>query len=180
MQKFLGMQFKRCFLGRSVNAFICDFCQPPASRLVEMIERTELATIEQIGFNIIKWSFNFAFGLGPTDLASPRSVAIVRGESQESCVVDRLVIFPASHNDLHVIVEARRGDSAKMFESFDMLANGRFVVLPFGKVDILPSRVTEDVTEQLYLAASLLNEVDFVSRPVHLSLNSWTRLEANR
>jgi len=40
-----------------------------------------------------------------------------------------------------------------MLEGFDMLANRGFQVLPLGKVDVLTTRVAENVAKQLHLAA---------------------------
>ena len=94
-----------------------------------MIERAELATVEKIGLNVVKRPLDFAFGLRPPDLACPGAIAIVRGEGQEACVVDWLVVFPTRNNHFHVVVKTRRCNSAKVFEGLDVLSNGGFKVL---------------------------------------------------
>jgi len=65
---------------------------------------------------MLERAFDFAFGLWPTHLAGPRFVTSVRGESQETCVVNRSVIFSACDDDFQIVVQARRGDTAEMLE----------------------------------------------------------------
>ena len=48
---------------------------------MEMLQRSKRSAIEKIFFDVIKWPFHFAFGLRAINLAGPRLVATVRGES---------------------------------------------------------------------------------------------------
>src|SRR3990167_4374207 len=124
--------------------------------------------------------FDFPFRLRTINLASPRSIAIVSGEGQKPRVVDRLSIFPTSDDDFHVVVEAGRGHSTEMFKGGDMLAGGGLEVLSIGEVNVLTSRVAQDVAEELNSAFAFLGKIDVISRPIHLSLDAGSRLESNR
>ena len=77
---------------------------------------TEAATVEQARFHVVERSLDFAFRLRPPRTASPRPVAVVRGERQEARVVDRLLVFPPRHDHLHVVVQARRRQALQVVE----------------------------------------------------------------
>ena len=159
---------------------IGDLPEPPVSHFIEMLQRSERATVEQIRLHVEERTFDFAFGLGAADLASPRPETIVRGERQKACVVNRLIVFPTRDDHFHVVVQACRGDALEMIERPDVLADRRVEVLSLRKADILSPGITQQITEQIDFSATFLREVDLIGGPVHLGLNARTGLEANR
>ena len=60
-----------------------------------------------------------------------------------------------------------------------MLTDGRFEVLAFGKTDILPPGVAQDIAEEFHTTTAFLSKVNRVSRPIHLTLRTGRSLEAN-
>ena len=97
--------------------------------------------------------FDFPFRLRTINLTSPRSIAIVSGEGQEPRVVDRLSVFPTSDDNFHVVVETGRGHSTEMFKGGDVLADGGLEVLSIGEVNVLTSRVAQEVAEEFSISA---------------------------
>lgn len=67
-----------------------------------------------------------------------------------------------------------------MFEGSDVLPDCRFKVLTLSEVNVLTPRIAQDIAEQFDSATSFLNEIDMVSRPVHLSLSTRSGFESNR
>ena len=66
-----------------------------------------------------------------------------------------------------------------MFERGNMLPDCRFEVLAYGKTDVLPAGVTQDVAEELHAPTTFLSKVDRVSGPIHLSLSTWQSFKSN-
>ena len=112
-------------------------------------------------------------------LACPGLEAIVCGERQVAWIVDWPAVFPACHHHFHVVIEASGRNTPQMLEGSHMLAYRRFKVLSFGKADILPPRISQDIAEQFYAATPLLREVNRVCRPIHLGLSTRQSFKAN-
>ena len=81
MKLLFFVQRQRGFLSRAVNSPIVDFRKLPTRDFIEMLHRSKRLAIEKIFLYVVKWPFHFAFGLRSINLAGPRLVAIVRGES---------------------------------------------------------------------------------------------------
>jgi len=101
----------------------------------------------------------------------------VRGEGQEAGVVDRFVVFVAGHHDLHVVVETCGCHAAEVFEGPHVLADRGLQVGRGRESQVLPPRIAQHVTEQVYFAATFLSEVQRVDGVVHLGLNPGTGLK---
>jgi hypothetical protein len=94
-------------------------------------------------------------GLRPTRAAGDRPEAIMRGEGQESGVVDRLAVFVPGHDDLHVVVQAGGRGPAKVLEGPHVLAERGLQVLRCREVDVLPPGVAQHVAEKVHLGHRL-------------------------
>ena len=104
----------------------------------------------------------------------------MRGERQESRVVDRLAAVEAADHDFHIVVQTGRSRAAQVLEGSDVFADRGFEVLMFHEPQILPAGICQHVAEQLHPAPPLDREVEGVRRIIHLSLQSGPRLEADR
>ena len=76
--------------------------------------------------------------------------------------------------------KAGNGSRCGSSSAGDVLAGCGLEVLAIGEANILTSRVAQDVAEELNSAFALLGKSDFISRPIHLSLDAGSRLEAHR
>ena len=94
-----------------------------------MLQRREGPAIQQVGFHILKWSFDLAFGLRTMRPAGPGLETVMRGEGQKAGVIDGLVAVVTGHYHLHVVVQTGGGQTLKVFEGADMFANGGGKVL---------------------------------------------------
>ena len=139
------MQLQGGLLGFPQLADVGDLGQPPRGRLIEMIERGEGAAVEQAGFHIRKGAFHLPFRLGPPGSAGHRPEAVVGGERQEPRVVDRHVVLVASHDDLHIVIQAGGCHAPQMLEGPQVLAQGGRHVLGLDEAEVLPPRVAQDV-----------------------------------
>jgi hypothetical protein len=63
-----------------MDVHICDFCEPLCRHLIEMLQRSEGAAIQQVSRNILKWFLHFAFRLGTIWPASPWLKAVISSE----------------------------------------------------------------------------------------------------
>ena len=95
----------------------------------------------------------------------------MRRERQEPRVVHGLVAVVAADDDFHVVIKARRRDSAQVLEGADVLAHGGGEVLGLDEVEILPPRVAQHVAEGVHAAAALVAEVQIIGGIIHLCLD---------
>src|SRR5262245_26161955 len=110
--------------------------------------------------------------------ASPGLETIMRCECQKAGVIDGLVAVITGDHDFHVVVQTGGGRSLKVGESADVFADGGSEILRLHKAQILAARITQDVTECIHPPPSFCRKWDVVGRIIHLSLYSWSRLEA--
>jgi len=61
--EFLGVHVDRPLPRLSMHADVGHFLQPPVGHLVEVVQRAELATAEQVRFDEIERPLHFAFGV---------------------------------------------------------------------------------------------------------------------
>ena|SRR5205809_2553227 len=176
-QLFL-IEIQRRALSGFVQADIGDMGQPPGRRFVQMLEAGKRAAVEQVGLQIEEGTFDFALCLGPARPASDGPEAIVGGKGQEARVVHWLCTIVATDDHLHVVVETIGGDSAKMRESRNVLANRRGEVLTLDKMNVLTAGVSEDVAESVHASLALCSEIDVVSGIIHLRLSARSGFKA--
>ena len=172
MGQLLGVQVDRLPLGLSMHSHVGRFRQPAGRDFIQMLQRVEGASVEQIRFHIVKRPFHLPFCFGTPGSAGDRPEAVVRGERQEAGVVDRQVRLPARHHHLHVVVEAFRRRAAQVLEGPHVLPDGRGEVLALGETQVLPARVGQQIAEQVDAATSFPREVQVVLRVIHLRLLS--------
>jgi len=146
--------------------------------LVEMLQRVEAATIEQAGFGIEEFSLDFPLRLWPSDAARLRTEAVVRGEGEELGVVERAVGIMTQHHRFEVVVQADAGDAAQVMESMHVFAQGRRQIHRLDEPQILPTRVAEQVAEEVHAPTALAPEVQVIDTVVHLRLRAWPGLKA--
>src|SRR5215467_16081921 len=89
-----------------MEANIGGLNQPLRCDLIQVLERSEGPTVEQVLGNIRKWPFNFTLRLGPMRAASPGLKAVVSGKGQKAGVVNGLVAIISGHHNFHVVVYA--------------------------------------------------------------------------
>ena len=126
--------------------------------LVEVLQRSEGAAIEQVGFDILKRSFHFTFRLGTMRPAGPGLKAVMRGEGQKARVVDRLIPVITGHHDLHVVVQTGGGGTLQVVEGAHVFPDGGGKVLRFHEAHVLAARVTQYVTEGMHAAPAFGGE----------------------
>ena len=163
--------------GFPVNAHIGGLGEPLCCDLVQVLQRSERAAVEQVLFEICKWSLHLAFGLRPMWPACPWLKPVVRGEGQKSGVVDRLVAIVARHHDFHVVVQAGGRRASQILKRSHVFSDGRGKVLCLYKPQVLPPRVTQNVAERVHPPPPFGGENDVVRRVIHLCLHSWSCLE---
>ena len=61
------------------------------------------------------------------------------GERQEAGIVNRVVVFPARDDHLHIVVQTGGCQALQMPKGLDVLARRGLEVLPFGKTEVLAS-----------------------------------------
>ena len=161
-----------------MHAHVGHFFQPPGGHLVEVLQRAELATAEQVFLHKTELSLDLTLGLWPPTPTGHRPEAVVSGERQEAGVVDRLAVLVTGHHRFHVVVQAGGSHAVHVLEGVDVLADRGFQVGRRRESQILPAGVPQHVAEKIHLAAPLLGEIQRVNGPVHLSLESGTRFKA--
>lgn len=73
MRLFFFVKLQWRSLGRTVNATIIDFRQPPTCHFIEMLQGPKRTAVEKTLFHVVERAFHFAFGFWSTDLASPKT-----------------------------------------------------------------------------------------------------------
>ncbi len=134
-----GVRVDRSFLRGAMDPHIGHIGQPPTRHLIEMFQAAERAAVEQAQFHVVKGPLHFALRLRPPRAAGLRAVTIMGGERQEAGIVNRMIVFPARDDHLHIVVEAGGRQALKMPEGLNVLAHRRVEVLPFGKTEVLSS-----------------------------------------
>ena len=119
------MSLERRLLEVAQDADIGDALKPPRGHLVEMLQRLEGATVEQVGFDISEVAFDFAFRLRAAHAAGLWSEAVMRGEGKELGIIEGAVGIVTQHHGFEVVVQADAGDAAEMMEGMHMLTHGR-------------------------------------------------------
>ena len=135
-----------------------------------MLQRVEGAAVEQAGFDIVEFAFDFALGLRPAHAAGLRAEAVVGGEGQELRVVEGAVGIVTQHHRLEVVVQADAGDAAQVMEGMHVLAQRRRQIHRLDEAQVLPARVAEQVAEQVDAPPAFAGEVDVIDAIVHLRL----------
>jgi hypothetical protein len=177
VRQFFRMQIDRPAAGLAMHAHVGHVPEPPGRDFVQVLQRTELAAAQQAAFHVLEGTFDFAFGLRTPGAAGHRPVAVVRGEGQETRIVDGLIVFVPRDHDFHAVVQAGRRDTAQVFEGPDVLPLGRLHVLRFDEPQVLAARVAEDQAEQVDPPPTFLREVQRIAGVVHLGLHAGAGLE---
>src|SRR5208283_670619 len=159
--------------------YVGRFRQPLGQALVEVLEAAEAAAIEEVSFDVAEGAFALALRLRTSASARPYLVTVVRGERQETGVVDRLVALVTGYHDLHVVVQAGGGHAAKVLKGPHVFTDRRLEILGLHEAQVLPPRITENVTEQVDPPPALLREVDLVVGIIHLRLLPFPALESH-
>src|SRR5580658_8090840 len=107
-----------------MDAYVGSFGEPAHRHLVQMLQRGETPAIQQVGFDILKWSLDLALGLRTMRAAGPWLKAVMRGESKKASVIDRLVAVITRYHYFHVVGETSRSQSLEVFEGADVFADG--------------------------------------------------------
>jgi hypothetical protein len=175
---FLCPPIKRPLPGLTMNTHIGDVGQPPRRHLVEMLQGAEGAAIEQVGLGIPERSLDLALGLTPPHPASLRCEAVVRGEGEELGVVQRPLVAVPQHHHLHVVVQTGGSDAPQVLKGANVFAQGGRQILRRDETQVLPTRVTQHVAEQVNAPPALVGEIDVVAAVIHLSLRPTGSLEA--
>ena len=81
MELFLLIQFNGALFCMTMDSLVGDFGNPCPGEIVEMLERREGSSIEEISLYEVEWPLHFTFRLGPIGSAQPWLEAIVGGES---------------------------------------------------------------------------------------------------
>jgi len=101
------------------------------------------------------------------------------GEREKPGVIDRLFPIPGGHDHLHAVVQTRGRQTFKAIESMLVLPDRGDEVLPFDKMRILATGITQDIAERIDTPMSFGGEINLVGRKIHLSLNSGPCLETH-
>src|SRR5690349_8450330 len=115
-----------------------------------MVQRGERAAIQQVRFYVPKWPFDLTFRFRTTGPASPGLKPVMRCERKKARVVDGLVAVVTRHDHLHVVVETGGREALKVLESVHVFADGGCKILRLHKAQILPARVTQNITESMH------------------------------
>src|SRR6185295_14120930 len=145
---------------------------------VQVLQRSEGSSIEQILFDIRKRSLDLSLRLRPMRTASPWLKAIMRGEGEKASVVDRLIAIIAGDHDFHVVVETGGSQAAEILEGADVFANGGGKVLSLHESQVLAARIPQQVAESVHTAPAFRCKRDLVRRVIHLCLHTRSCLEA--
>ena len=143
-----------------------------------MLQRVEGAAIEQVGFDIVEFAFDFALGLRPADAAGLGAEAVVGGEGEELGIVEGAVGVVAQDHRFEVVVQADAGDAAEMMEGLHVLAQRGRQIHRLDEAQVLPARVAEQVAEQVDAPPAFAGEVDVVDAMIHLGLHAGVGLKA--
>src|ERR1019366_5062701 len=179
MGLFLFVKFAWRLFRLAMHAQVGDVGQPVRRHLVEMGQRAEGTAVKQILLDVKKRSLDFALRLRPVRPARLGPITIVRGEGQETRVVQRYVVLVALHNNLKVVVQASGRHATQVREGAHVLAQGGVEVLSLDEAEVLPPRVGQQVTEDMDAATAFLGEVDVMGGIIHLGLHAGARLKAD-
>src|SRR6202035_4630792 len=133
-----------------LHANIRDVVQPPSRHLVEVRQRTELPSGQQALLHITKISLDLPLRPGRSWLAGDRSKTVMRGESQETRVVERLTLLPTQHHHLLIVVQTGRRHPSQVLESADVLTHRRLEVHTWHPAHIGTPRIAQEVAEQVH------------------------------
>src|SRR5215471_18351833 len=101
-----------------------------------------------------RWPLDFAFRFRAARPASPWWEAIVRRKGQKRGVIDGLIAVVTGHHYFHVVVETGGGQTLKVFECPDVLADGGREILGLHKAHVLTARKGQDVAESKHAPAA--------------------------
>src|ERR1700722_8281768 len=107
-----------------MDAHVGGFGEPARRHLVQVLQRGEVPSIHQVGFDILKRSLDLPLRLRTMRPAGPWLEAIMSGESEKAGVVDGLVTVITRYYHFHVVVETSRGQSLEVFEGASVFADG--------------------------------------------------------
>ena len=146
MRFFFLVEIDGPALGFPVHVQVGDFRKPECRGLVEVLQRSEGAAVEQVGFDVGKGPLHFTFRLWAMGAACPGLIPVVRGKRQESGVVNRLVAVIASHHHFHVVVQTGGAQTIEIFEGSHVFPDGGGKVRKrlVNRVPIPPSGVAHD------------------------------------
>ena len=100
-------------------------------------------------------------------------------ERQEARVVDRFAFVEVTDDHFHIVVQTTCCYAPQVLEGPHVLPHRGLEILALDKTQVLASRITEDVAEQMHASPALGSEVDRVTRVVHLSLSTRASLETD-
>src|SRR5258708_3333390 len=106
-----------------MDAHVRGLREPAHRHLIQMLQRCERATVQQIGFHILKRSLYLALGLRTMRAAGPWPKAVMCREREKAGVVGGLVAVVTRYYHFHVVVETSRSQSLEVFEGADMFAD---------------------------------------------------------
>ena len=143
-----------------------------------MLQGLEGTAIEETGFDEVELAFDFALGLWPAYAARLRTEAVVRGEGEEFGIVERAVGIVTQHHRFEVIVEANTRNAAQVMEGVYVFTQRRRQVHRLDEVQVLPTRVAQQIAEEVHAPPAFTREVEIVDAVIHLRLRAWPGLKA--
>ena len=120
-----------------MDSHVSGLGQPAHGCLVQLLERSEGAAIQQVGFQVIKRSLDFAFRFRTARPAGPWLKTVMRGEGKKASIINRLITVIIRHDHFHVVVEAGGRQSLKIFECANVFADGGCKILRLHKAQVL-------------------------------------------
>ena len=174
--------FERHFPGGGMNPNIGHRVEPDPQAVVQRLKWQERLTQQEATADVLDAVFHLAFSLGPVRSAGSGLKPVAAGKVQEPRVKVKLVGsgIAVEHDLLHVVVEYRPGEAAKVVEGMDMAAEQGDKVHALGKLGIEAAREAHQHGEAVAVAC-LAESIEAPGMaPVNLGLLTGHGLESKR
>ena len=102
----------------------------------------------------------------------------MRGEGEEFGIVERAVGIVTQHHRFEVIVEANTRNAAQVMEGVYVFAQRRRQVHRLDEVQVLPTRVAQQIAEEVHAPPPFTREVEIVDAVIHLRFRALARSQS--